>query len=78
MLDHDYTAEAIHREANLKIPAAEPNCEALLKELYTNHAYIDQTAIIDLTLIKQLSLIWKFRHGHKLTLPSGYMKERSK
>jgi len=69
MLDHDYTAEMAQKEANLKIPGAESNCSVLLKELYTP---------IMFALIKQLSLIWKFRYGHKLTLSSGYMKGCSK
>ena len=76
MLDHDYTAEVIHREANLKIPAAEPNCEALLKELYTNHVYIDQAAIIDLeiqTRAQADSPLWL--HERTLRITASIMKE---
>ena len=50
MLDHNYTAEMTHAKENLKFPAAGSDHELLLKELYTNHVCIDQTASIDLKI----------------------------
>jgi len=76
MLDHNYTADMTHARANLKFSAVGSEYELLLKELYTNHVCIDQTASVDLetqTRAQVDSLLW--HHERTLRITSSITKE---